>query len=120
MRSIKIENNDIVITSKRMEMVDDSEQMAQRTACCLKVVKGELFYNADLGLDYTEVLSVKDKIISNQRKELAIRSALFQDSNIDKVNNINFLSEDNRQLNISVDVTYKDGTQTTIGGVNIA
>jgi hypothetical protein len=119
-RSIKIENNDIVITSKRMEMVDDTEQMTQRTESCLKVVKGELFYNADLGLNYEEVLSIKDKNISDQRKELAIRSALFQDSNVDKVNNIVFSNADSRQLNISVDITYKDSTETTIGGVSIA
>lgn len=120
MRSIKIEDNDIVITSKRMKMVDDIEQIKQRTESCLKVVKGELFYNADLGLDYIEVLSIKDKVISDQRKDLAIRSALFQDSNIDKVNNISFSNTDSRQLNVSIDITYKDGTEATIGGANIA
>jgi hypothetical protein len=119
MRSILFDNGDIVIKSKRMQMVDGNDQTLQRTKNCLSIVKGELFYNADLGLDVTQVLSINQKNISDDVKKLAVTEATLHDSNVDKVTSVDVSEGKNRTQNISITLIYKDGTSGVIGGVNI-
>jgi hypothetical protein len=119
MRSILFDNGDIVIKSKRMQMVDGTDQMLQRTKNCLSIVKGELFYNADLGLDVTQVLSINQKNIPDNVKKLAVTEAILYDSNVDKVTSVDISEVKNRTQNISATLNYKDGTTSTIGGVNL-
>lgn len=121
MKSLKIENGDLCIISKRLQMVSDKEQKIQQTQTVLQLVLGELFYNADVGLDYTEILDVKEKDISDERKKLAILEALQQDENIDKVDNITIDTDKiSRKQTVTLQLTYKDETEPImIEGVEV-
>ncbi|SHJ28178.1 DUF2634 domain-containing protein [Clostridium magnum] len=121
MRSIKTENGDLVITSKRMQMVDGLQQKQQKTRQCLLVVKGELFYNGDIGLNYTEILDIKEKNISFERKRLAVMQALSQDDNIEKIDSIEITTNPkSRKQKVTLKLKYKDEIDsTTIGGVTV-
>lgn len=116
-----VQNGDLVITSKRLQMVEGLDQKMQRTRGSLLVAKGELFYNGNIGLDYTEVLDVKEKNIPVEQKRLAIMEAITKDFNVEKVDNIIIESVDsNRQQQISLQLKYKDEDETTaIGGVTV-
>jgi hypothetical protein len=85
------------------------------------IVFGELFYNADIGLDYTKVLDVTEKNISDEYKKLAIIEAIMKDSNVEKVDNIVIETDKiSRKQSITVQLKYKDETETTtIGGVTV-
>lgn len=121
MKSIKIENGDLCIISKRLQMVSDKEQKIQQTRTILQLVLGELFYNSDVGLNYTEILDVKEKDISEERKKLAILEALQQDENIDKVDNITIdIDKISRKQTITLQLTYKNEIEPTmIEGVEV-
>jgi len=121
-RSIQISNGDIVIKDKRLQMVDDLEQKKQKTAGILQTVKGELFYNAGLGLDLTQVLEINEKGIEDGVKRMSVMEALRYDENVDKVIGVGFTldSKNSQKQSIEVLLQYKDETATTeIGGVNI-
>lgn len=121
MRSIAFKDGDIVIKDKRLQMVDDLAQKKQKTAGILSVVKGELFYNANLGLDYTQMLDIIQKDIPEDVKRMAVMEDLRNDTNVDKVINVDVTEDpqNSQKQIISVDLEYMDGTTTTIGGVNV-
>ena len=121
MKSILIQSGDIVINSKRLQLVEGDQQKYQRTKATVQIVKGELFYNANLGLNYDIVLGITDKSVSDEEKKLAIREAVFQDSNVNKINDITLnFDKTSRKLSADLQLTYKDSTETTmIGGVTI-
>ncbi len=103
-------------------MVDDLEQKKQKTAGILQTVKGELFYNAGLGLDLTQVLEINEKGIEDGVKRMSVMEALRYDENVDKVIGVGFTldSKNSQKQSIEVLLQYKDETATTeIGGVNI-
>lgn len=121
-RSIAFKDGDIVIKDKRLQMVDDLDQKKQKTVGILSVVKGELFYNAGLGLDYTQVLEVNEKGIEDDVKRMAVMEDLRNDTNVDKVIDVSFVEDPQNSSNqvISVLLQYKDETTPTqIGGVNV-
>ncbi|NEZ48022.1 hypothetical protein FDF74_12660 [Clostridium niameyense] len=121
MKSIAFDNGDLVISSKRLKLVNDLEQKMQKTKGLLLVVLGELFYNTDIGLNYEELLDIKEKNISIERKKLAIIEAIFKDENVEKVDVVNFYTDrENRKQTIEVKLKYKDYEDiVTIGGVSI-
>lgn len=102
-------------------MVDDLDQKKQKTAGILQIVKGELFYNANLGLDYTQMLDIIQKDIPEDVKRMAVMEDLRNDTNVDKVINIDVTEdpENSQKQIISVGLEYTDGTTATIGGVNV-
>ncbi len=121
MRSIAFVDGDILIQDKKLQMVEGEEQKKQRTAGLLQIVKGELFYNANMGLDYSEILEINEKGIDDSRKKIAIAKALEYDDNIEKIIAANITQEDEnsgKQI-IDVQLQYMDGTTTTVGGVGI-
>jgi hypothetical protein len=120
-KSIDFTNNDLNIVSKRLQIVTDTAQKIQKTKSSLLIVFGELFYNADIGLDYTKVLDVTEKNISDEYKKLAIIEAIMKDSNVEKVDNIVIETDKiSRKQSITVQLKYKDETETTtIGGVTV-
>jgi hypothetical protein len=121
MRSIMFSGGDIVINSKRLQMVEGLSQKMQRTRTALLTVLGELFYNADAGLNYSEILDVTEKNISNERKKIAIVEAMMKDSNVEKVGEISITTNRlSRKTEISLKLKYKDeNTITAIGGVTV-
>jgi hypothetical protein len=122
MRSICFKDGDILIKDKRLQMVDDLDQKKQKTAGILSVVKGELFYNAGLGLDYTQVLDVNQKNIEDDIKRMAVMEALRYDENVDKVIGVAFKEDPQNSQKQLIDVLlqYKDeAAPTEIGGVNV-
>lgn len=121
MKSIDFSNNDLNIVSKRLQMVSDLEQKIQKTKSCLLTVQGELFYNADNGLDYTKVLDITEKNIPIEQRKLAIIEAIMKDKNVEKVANVVIETDKkSRKQSITVQLKYKDGSNlTTIGGVQI-
>lgn len=121
MRSIKFSNGDISITSKRLDMVEDTEQKIQKTKGLLLVAQGELFYNANIGLDRTEVLSIKEKNISKERKLLAISEATYQDENVEKIEFADITTDKkNRKQQIDIKLKYKETSNIVdVGGVEV-
>ena len=121
MRSICFKDGDILIKDKRLQMVDDLDQKKQKTAGILQIVKGELFYNANLGLDYTQMLDIIQKDIPEDVKRMAVMEDLRNDANVDKVINVDVTEDpkNSQKQIISVDLEYTDGATTTIGGVNV-
>ena len=122
MRSICFKDGDILIKDKRLQMVDDLDQKKQKTAGILSVVKGELFYNAGLGLDYTQVLDVNQKNIEDDIKRMAVMEALRYDENVDKVIGVAFKEDPQNSQKQLIDVLlqYKDeAAPTEIGGANV-
>jgi len=121
MKSIKFQNGDIVITSKRLQLIEDKEEKVQRTRTALEIFKGELFYNADVGLDYKQILSIDKKYATSEEKKLAIVEALQQDENINQIGEIS-ITDDEKSRNevIDLQLTYKDEIEsTTIEGVEV-
>lgn len=119
MKSIDFSGNDLNIKSKRLQIVKDLEQIKQKTKSILYVVKGELFYNTDLGLDYSKVLDVVIKNIPNQEKRIAVVETLLQDENVKSIDNVEIINLEDRKQKINIQLTYKNGIATTIGGVEI-
>ncbi|WP_125153678.1 DUF2634 domain-containing protein [Clostridium rectalis] len=121
MKSIKIENGDIVITSKRLELVEDTQQKIQKTKGILLTSKGELFYNTTIGLERSEILEIKEKNISKSRNRIAIMEALMQDENVEKVEIIDINNNKaNRNKIINLKLKYKEEeTITDLGGIEI-
>lgn len=121
MKSILFKNGDIFIKDKRLQIVSDLEQKMQRTKGILLTVAGELFFNTEIGLDYTEVLDIKEKNISSERKKLALIEAIMSDENVEKVDDIVIeIDKTSRKQSISLKLKYKDESVITeIGGVEI-
>lgn len=121
MKSIDFTNNDINIVSKRLQMVTDNAQKIQKTKNALLTVRGELFYNSVIGLDYTQMLDITKKNTLVEYKKLAIIEAIMKDKNVEKVANIVIETDKkSRKQSITVQLKYKDdSTLTTIGGVSI-
>ncbi|KEI18245.1 contractile injection system sheath initiator [Clostridium haemolyticum] len=119
MKSIKIENGDIVFTSKRLTLVDELEQKIQRTKGLLQISLGELFYNADIGLNMKEVLSIEDKVISEDRKRMAIRECLSKDDNIEKIKLVDIkTNKKTRKDTINLKIKYKGYDEIIdVGGI---
>lgn len=120
LKSIGIENGDIQIINKRMSIVDDKAQKIQKIRGLLQINKGELFYNADAGLQFSEVMDIKEKNIPVQRKKIAITEALIQSGEVKKVGNV-VIKEDKytRNNTIGFEIILKDGTTEKIGGVQL-
>lgn len=120
-KSIKFSNGDISITSKRLDMLEDTEQKIQKTKGLLLVAQGELFYNANIGLDRTEVLSIKEKNISKERKLLAISEATYQDENVEKIEFADITTDKkNRKQQIDIKLKYKETSNIVdVGGVEV-
>ncbi|MCY6957903.1 hypothetical protein [Clostridium brassicae] len=120
-KSIKFQNGDISITSKRLDIVEDTEQKIQKTKGLLLVAQGELFYNANIGLDRTEVLSIKEKNISKERKLLAISEATYQDENVEKIEFADITTDNkNRKQQINIKLKYKETSDIVdVGGVEV-
>ena len=122
MRSVAFKDGDILIKDKRLQMVDDLDQKKQKTAGILQTVKGELFYNANLGLDYAQILEITEKGIEDDVKRMAVMEALRYDENVDKIIGVGFApdSENSSKQLIGVLLQYRDETTPTqIGGVNV-
>lgn len=121
MKSIAIKNGDIFISSKRLQIVDGLEQMMQKTVQILNVVLGELWYNGNVGLERTEILDIKEKSISRERKELAVIKALQQDSNIEKIVEVNLTTDsESRIQTIDLKLKYLGiDSVTQLGGITV-
>lgn len=122
MKSIKFtDDGDIAITSKRLDLVEDLPQKMQKTRGILLTSLGELFFNTEIGLDRTEVLDIKEKNISEERKRLAVITATMQDENVEKVEVANITTDiQNRSQVIDMQLKYKDEEDITeLGGVAI-
>lgn len=121
MKSILFKNGDIVIKDKRLQTVSNLNQKMQKTKGVLLTVLGELFFNTNIGLDYTEVLDITEKNISNERKKIAIIEAIMTDDNVEKVDEIVIETDKiSRKQSIGLKLKYKDEEETTeIGGVTI-
>jgi phage baseplate assembly protein W len=121
MKSIAFDNGDLVISSKRLQMVSDLEQKIQRTKGILLTSLGELFYNADIGLDRTEILDIKEKNIQEERKKFAVIQAVMQDDNVEKVDEVTIETNNKeRKQTISLKYKYKDEEKIIeIGGIEV-
>lgn len=85
------------------------------------MAQGELFYNANIGLDRTEVLSIKEKNISKERKLLAISEATYQDENVEKIEFADITTDKkNRKQQIDIKLKYKETSNIVdVGGVEV-
>ena len=94
----------------------------QKTRGIIQTVLGELFYNANIGLKYSEILDIKEKGISDARKKIAIIEATLQDQNVEKVDWITIsTNQSSRIVYIDLQLKYKDeDVSTQIRGVSIA
>lgn len=121
MKSILFQDGDISIRDKRLQTISDLNQKMQKTKGILLTVLGELFFNSDIGLDYAEVLDIKEKNISNERKKIAIIEAIMSDDNVEKVDEVVIETDKiSRKQSISLKLKYKDEEEITeIGGVPI-
>lgn len=121
MKSILFQNGDISIKDKRLQTISDLNQKTQKTKGILLTVLGELFFNIEIGLDYTEVLDITEKNISNERKKIAIIEAIMSDDNVEKVDEIVIETDKiSRKQSISLKLKYKDEEEIIeIGGVPI-
>lgn len=121
MKSIKFENGDMTLISKRLSMIDGTKQKIQKTKGILLTSLGELFYNAEIGLNRAEILDIKEKGISGERKKLAVIEAIMQDENVEKVDGVSLETAiKSRKQIINVKLKYKDEeTNSELGGVEI-
>ena len=121
MVSIDISDGDMVIKDKRLQTVSNLEQKMQKTRGIIQTVLGELFYNANIGLKYSEILDIKEKGISDERKKVAIIEAVNQDQNVEKVNWITIsTNQSSRTVYIDLQLKYKDeDSSVEIRGVRI-
>lgn len=100
MKTLKIENNDLVFDkSMNLEMVEDEEEIRQSIERTLSTNLSEYFLNVDMGLNYSQI---RGKGIKQDDIESAIREAIFQDERIEEVDFTEIITN-NKSRSLSVE-----------------
>lgn len=118
MRSIAIQNGDLVIKDKRLQIACDRQQVIQKIRGNLSIYKGELFYNSDVGIDRDTLFPDSKADDNNEMKQLAIVEALSDIEEIESIEEFEF-EKRGRQLIVNLRIKIKDGSIVETGGVDI-
>jgi hypothetical protein len=103
LKTLKLFENDIVITDGVTEVLYDEEALAQILANKIKLWKGEWLIDVTQGIDYLGILN--SKIFFKDRFFKAIRQILLADTRVTKV--------------IALDVTFDRDTATLTGNFSV-
>lgn len=100
MKTLKIENGDLVFNSQRnLLMVEGHDEEIQSIERLLTTNTGEWFLNIEHGLDYSRL---QGKAVSDEQIRLAVLQALAQEGRITEVENIEVRRSDkNRTVAIN-------------------
>lgn len=86
MKTIKIENNDFVLTNGQIETIDGAEALQQNLKNRVKLWLGEFEIEPDSGIDYINLLN-QDNLLE-ERLRIAIRNAISAEEHILKINKL--------------------------------
>lgn len=93
-------------TTNRFVLSEGIQNCVQAIRMILKILKGELRFYPDFGLDIPQLL---DKRVVDNNIKHAISSAIIKDPRVGAVNEVR-LERSDRTLKIYVDITTKKGT----------
>lgn len=86
MKSIKIVNNDFVLTGGRHETVESKEALKQNLLNRIKLWLGEFEIESNSGIDYINLLN-QDNLL-DERFRIAVRNSILAESHILKINKL--------------------------------
>jgi len=99
MKSLLVENGQLKYENGNFILLNDYEALRQNLKNRLKMFKGEWFLNKDAGIDWLNILGVKD-IDLNKLKRL-VRREILKEKKVLKVINISLnLDRKKREINI--------------------
>ena len=99
MKTIKILNNDFVLTNGRLETIIDKDALIQNIKNRLKLWKGEFEIEENSGVDYLNLLN-QDNLL-DERFRIAIRNAILAEEHIIKIDKlVSTLNRATREYNI--------------------
>lgn len=93
------QDNDIDFQNNDIQMVSDVDEIIQNIKVILRTRLGEFFGDAEMGLDYSDILG---KNYSEQYAVASIMDALLEDNRVSSVTDVN-LTVQSRQLFCEVD-----------------
>jgi len=107
MKSLKIENGDLVIEKGDFVILEGKEEVEQCIERTLTTNEGEWFLNLLHGLDY-EVMFAKP--FDEERARLAVIEAIHQDPRIETVEDVGFkFNREKRHMEIQVSARTSSG-----------
>jgi hypothetical protein len=102
MRTLKILNNDLILSDRTLTMVEDVDALAEVISARLKLWKGEWFAAPDSGIDYFNLFQNKQLLQQKARK--VYKDAITADARILRLNDL--------------ELTYDNATRTMTGEFN--
>lgn len=117
MRTLKLDNGDLVISSGDFAMIEGDAELAQAVELTMETALGEWFLNPDFGMRREPF---ENKPYNDEDQRAAIIEAATDDDRIASVENI--VSRFDRELRtqrISLELRKTDGTIVTIEEVGI-
>jgi len=88
MRTLNIENNDLVLTAGNLEMVTGSTALQIIITNRLKLWLGEWYLAPDSGIDWLGLMGQSNAIDPVKRITAALRDAILADTRVDKINSM--------------------------------
>jgi len=111
MRTLLLQNGDLVFSKGALQMVEGPEEVAQSCRIILGTRRGEWFLNPDFGLDF-DVFLGKSPVRDQMEDEL--RAALAQEPRIRSVDDITITADTRaRTLLLTFTATAVDGETIT-------
>jgi len=99
MKSIKILNNDFVLTNGRLDEIDGQAALIQNIKNRLLLWQNEFEIEPESGIDYINLLN-QDNILE-ERLRVAIRNAILAEEHILKINKLDLvLDKSTRDFNV--------------------
>lgn len=117
MRTLKVQNGDIVISAGEFAMIDGDEELAQSVRMTIETARGEWFLNEDFGM-------FRDPFESKPYNEEEIRASIIEaatdDTRIASVENLALVFDQAvRSLAVELVLQKTDGDTITIEEVEI-
>lgn len=117
MRTLKIQNGDLVITAGDFMMIEGDEELAQSVRMTMETAQGEWFLNADFGMRREPF---ENKPYNEEEIRASIIEAATDDTRISSVENLTTtLDRVARSLGVMLELQKVDGETITIEGVEI-
>lgn len=110
-KTLNIENNDLVLSSGNLEMITGSEALQILTTNRLKMWLGEWFLAPTSGIDWLGLMNQSNAIDPVKRISAALRDQILSDSRIKKINSM-VVEYDRATRKVSATISLKTDSDT--------
>lgn len=109
MKTLKLQDGDLVLVNGEFQVVEGDEELAQAVRIELSTYKNEWFLDAQMGVDYYGKVLVKQPNEEEIRTELV--QAILREPRMRSVDTLNILIDRRqRKLSVSFQATARDGS----------